>query len=63
MKSICVCCGSVDQVSPQYLEAARQIGAAEDAIFKEGGQIGVLVRTFDISGADVEFYWISALVP
>ena len=27
MKSICVYCGSADQVNPQYLEAARQLGA------------------------------------
>ncbi len=28
MKSICVYCGSADQVNPQYLEAARQMGAS-----------------------------------
>ena len=40
-----------------------ELGSARDNRFKSGGQVGVSVSTFDISGAGVEFDWLTASVP
>jgi len=40
-----------------------KMGSARDNRFKDGGQVGVSVSTFDIAGAGVEFDWFAATVP
>jgi S1-C subfamily serine protease len=40
-----------------------QMGSATDNRFKGGGQVGISVSDFDISGAGVEFDWFAATVP
>jgi S1-C subfamily serine protease len=40
-----------------------QMGSATDNRFKGGGQAGISVSSFDISGAGVEFDWFAATVP
>lgn len=40
-----------------------EMGSVQDNRFKGGGQVGVSVSTFDISGAGVEFDWFTASVP
>jgi S1-C subfamily serine protease len=40
-----------------------KMGSTRDNRFQGGGQVGVSVSTFDISGAGVEFDWLSATVP
>lgn len=48
MKSICVYCGSADQVNPQYLEAARQMGAE---VAKRGYQLWYGAGSTGLMGA------------
>jgi S1-C subfamily serine protease len=45
-----------------YVNQVR-MGSATDNRFKGGGQAGVSVSDFDISGAGVEFDWFAATVP
>jgi serine protease Do len=40
-----------------------EMGTVRDNRFKNGGQVGISVSTFDIPGADVEFDWFVASVP
>ncbi len=40
-----------------------EMGSVLDNRFKDGGQVGVSVSTFDIPGAGVEFDWFVASVP
>lgn len=40
-----------------------ELGSARDNRFKNGGQVGISVSTFDIPGAGVEFDWFAATVP
>jgi hypothetical protein len=40
-----------------------EMGSVRDNRFKNGGQVGVSVSTFDIAGAGVEFDWFAATVP
>ena len=40
-----------------------RLGSATDDRFLNGGQVGVSVSTFDISGAGVKFHWFRASVP
>jgi uncharacterized protein (TIGR00730 family) len=51
MKSICVYCGSADQVNPQYLEAARQLGAA---VAQRGCQLWYGAGSTGLMGAVAE---------
>lgn len=45
-----------------YVNGSK-IGSTTDNRFKNGGQVGVSVSTFDIPGAGVEFDWFAATVP
>lgn len=40
-----------------------ELGSVSDNTFRDGGQVGVSVSTFDVAGAAVEFDWFSASVP
>lgn len=45
-----------------YVNGTR-MGSVMDNSFRDGGQVGVSVSTFDVAGAAVEFDWLSATVP
>jgi hypothetical protein len=40
-----------------------EVGSVTDNTFKEDGQVGISVSTFDLVGAGVEFDWFVASVP
>jgi hypothetical protein len=40
-----------------------EVGSVRDNRFKDSGQVGVSVSTFDIPGVGVEFDWFVASVP